>query len=373
MYRAAGVITFLAATVAGCGDSRRVHHPLPEAIAELEREATTVILPDTVPPPTMNAEKAARWIAMRRAILAARPGATIGTLDRDGPELLGSILRVKLAHDGEILILDSMNGRVVAFGSDGTTKTWFGRLGDGPMELRTARDLERYGDSLFVAQSGLLKIYGRTHRGYEWRGEMPLPVEINSICVLASGIFGITLGAPATAVRRLSVFGENDLAFGRGYTHGWEFAQRRLSTGLGTCVGTPARIIHGFEELPALRAYSPSGVIQWSATFKDYWQGYWIETPGRASLQSPMPPHEILMGLDVIGRGFVVATYLRVDQRGEFMTRAYLLDAETGEGGLVEETTRPDRQIMAAGRHQYVTYIRGLYPRFRIWHMDELR
>ena len=368
---------FIAAQSASCGGSPNdgIPHPVPEALAELARSATATVRSDTTPPAALGS-RATAWAELRRSILDARPGPVMGAFQQHGEEsafdVLGGLINVALGAHGETHVLDAMNGRVVVFDSIGRVSRAFGRIGDGPLEFRTARDLWILGDTTFVAQAGLIKVITRTANGYRLDRQIRVQSDLTSLCVRGGSAFGSARRQPSAVVREYDLDVENERrAFGTGYVHGWEYAQQRLSVGLVACPlkRSPARVVYGHELLPVLDGYGASGERIWSSIVLNYVQGYRLETPA-GSLVSPQRPLDMLMALNAAS-GFVLASYSRTEVDGMISTRTYLLDDRTGEGGLVEATEAPNREIVAIAADRYVTYVQGDYPRLQLWHLVE--
>jgi len=355
----------------GRGDDGSTRHPLPEALRDIRRGATSVLSSDTLPPATMHKVDAGRWTDMRKRILAARPGPILGAFGGEGLDVLGDLVNVTLDDAGRTYVLDSMNGRVVVFDADGRAVSAFGRVGDGPMEFRAPRDLVANRDTIIVAQTGLLKVFVRTDREYLLQSQVRLGGSLNSLCFSKGRVFGSVRRQPEGVVAEYGLAASNRRqSFGMGYTVGWQYAQQTLSTGFVACGDNLGFVVYGHERLPALDAYAFDGRRVWSAIIADYQQGYWTETRD-GWMVSPRPPRESLTSLVMTSADFVIASYYREDQDGNVTTRVYLLDARTGAGGLLEQTDRGDREILAISSERYVTYVRGTYPRLRIWHVEE--
>ncbi|MCY3600583.1 MAG: hypothetical protein OXN85_11520 [Gemmatimonadetes bacterium] len=239
------------------------------------------------------------------------------------------------------------------------------------MEFRAPRDLVASGDTVMVAQTGLLKVFAEIGREYLLQTQVRLEGSLNSLCVSGGRVFGSVRGQPEGVIVEYGLVAPNRRqSFGTGYTVGWRYAQQTLSTGFVACRDGLGVVVYGHERLPAVDAYALDGTKVWSTVMSDYEQGYWTETSD-GWMVSPESPRENLTSLVMTSSDFVIASYYREDLDGNVTTRAYLLDALTGAGGLLEQTDRGDREILAISGDRYVTYVRGAYPRLRIWYVDE--
>ncbi|MYA32282.1 MAG: hypothetical protein F4164_12375 [Gemmatimonadales bacterium] len=341
-------------------------HPLPAALADLERLATAVISPDTVPPPTMGRDAATRWVAMRRAILDARPGVIIGALEGDGPDVLSSWNLASLGRAGELYVLDAMAARVVVFDSVGGVTTWFGRVGDGPMELRDPTDFVVAQDSILILHDGGIKVFERGSSGYELQATLDLDADLvlaSSFCRAGASIFLNADGSAAT-IRALRP-GEAPNRFGQGYEYGSADARNALSRGSVGCMD--GVVVYGSQYLPALYGYTPSGELVWSAILSDHLQGYLLQHPN--AIRFPTPPRDALKSIEKGPDRYVLLAYSRRYDQTRTITRTYLVDAATGEGALLEQSERR-QDILAVHGTRLVRWLPGEYPRLRIWHMD---
>ncbi|WP_428277567.1 6-bladed beta-propeller [Candidatus Palauibacter sp.] len=366
-------LALLSLAVTGCSSDGTTStvHPLQKELRNLEAGATAIIRPDTAPPAEMNEEAASRWRLTRRAILDARPGPVLGSFDEDGPAVFATHVAVTLGSGGRTHVLDAMSGRVVEFDSAGRFMSEFGRVGDGPMEFRTPRDIDAWGDSLLVTQDGRVKVFHRSASEYVPRDHLPVQIPLYSICPLDGNVFASVQRQPNAPLARYDLQTLTPArSFGRGYPSGPDLVRARLSLGPVACVEDPARVVHGYQYLPGLNAYTPQGDQAWSAFLSDYMEGKWTYTAA-GWLETPIGAKETLTNLVTTSSGFVVASYFRADESARRTSRVYLVDASTGHGALIEETDAPDREIMAIAEDRYVTYVIGPYPRLRIWYMDD--
>lgn len=363
---------WIAVLLAGCaGDGRGgVDHPLATAVDEFERRATVVIGGDTIPSKSMNEAASVRWTTMRRRIMNARPGVVMGDLEGGGAGVLGGGLRVALGRADRVFVLDRRTGRVVIFDWSGEAVESFGGIGDGPRQFRWPEALAVVGDSLFVAQAGGVKVFVRGAEGYEWDGQLPIDVSPRSLCVDGDAMIVNAAREPVGTIRRYGPDGSEEIAFGGGYMFGSEGTRRALSQGFVACGGQPTMVAYGHQDLPIVEGFAGAGKPMWSVFLEDYVQGYWREMGN--SRGAPIPPMEVLSNVIVSEAGYVLVSYDRQRRRGQVVARTYLLDARTGEGGLLEED-EDGRRILAVGDTTYVTNVPGSYPRLQLWHMESGR
>ena len=319
----------------------------------------------------MTPAAADQWQVQRRAILDARAGPTIGTLSGTGVDVLGGQLDAALASDGRVYILDGLNGRILVVDSAGTILTAFGRHGDGPDDFRHPAAIAVEDDWLAVAQYGGVKLFQRTAAGHEFR-ELLRGYSPRSLCFLGDRrVLGTSVDlASATTIREY--VGETDetspLAFGRGYTYGGIRAASALARGRMACTTDASRVVYAHTYLPLLEAFSPKGELLWATLIADFEQGWFVELDGGRRLRFPLPPKEELVG--VAGR---IGDYLVVSYDAWYSTtllrrRAYLIDASTGEGGLLDEGRHGI--IVALGVDRYVRVNYEPFPSVQIWYMQ---
>jgi len=366
-------VAILCCAALGCdpGQVGDTFHPDPQAVRDMEANATASIRPDTMPPTAMDEQTASRWRAVRRAILDARPGPVLGTPDDDGPTVFGGRVAATLDDDGRLHVLDGLNGRVVEFDSHGRFVSEFGRTGDGPMEFRNPRDIDARDEMLFITQDGGVK-------AVRWSNGEYLPMELFrmttpllAICLLDGSMFGNLPRRPNAPLQRYDYHTQrSESSFGRGFASGPDPVRVRFSSGPVACVGESNRLVHGMRHLPTVTGYTPQGDVVWSAHVANHVQGEWKYTAD-GWLETPVGAVEVLTNLAAAPSGFTVASYDRVDESGKRTSRVYLLDSRTGHGALLEETDKPDREIMVLREDLYVTYVIGLYPRLRLWYMDD--
>lgn len=358
----------------GCGDhdspSRR-QQPTQAALRELADLASSVVSADTIPPASMTPAAAERWQVRRRAILDARPGPTIGTLVGTGVDVLGGQLDAALASDGRVYILDGLNSRILVVDSAGAIITAFGTHGDGPYDFRHPAAIAVGDDWLAVAQYGGAKLFRRTAAGHEFR-ELLRGYSPRSLCFLSDRrVLGTSVDlASATTIREYLREADETpvLTFGRGYTHGGIRAASALARGRMACAADAPRVVYAHTYLPFLEAFSPLGEPLWAALIADFEQGWFVELEGGRRLRFPLPPKEELVGVAGKTGDYFVASYDAWYSTTSLRRRAYLIDASTGKGGLLEEGKHG--VIAALGADRYVRVSYEPFPRIQIWYIQ---
>lgn len=353
-----------------CGDST-IRHPLPEALPD---PSGPTLANNTSPPAAMEPERAKRWMALRRAVLDARPGAVIGVLEGGGPSMFGSIQDVEIDGRGEIYVLDRLSSAIIVFDSTGTILAELGGEGDGPLEFRlpVAFDLLENGTLVVEELGGALKLFERHGPQFEFLGRTMIASFARDMCALGNRVFAesgfssyeglVAEYAPdsSTPVR----------SFGDGYAFGSELTRMQMNHGSLACLSGSDRVAFGFRTQPRVDLYSSAGKRLWTAGVADYVQGWTLEAPPEegGTVATPRPPSEWLFGLRPFYGDHLIAVYNRqMSSTSEEGSRTYLVDASTGWGALIGVDLE---RIVAIGGSMYVTMPRGLYPRLRVWHLD---
>ncbi|WP_419161749.1 hypothetical protein [Candidatus Palauibacter sp.] len=368
-----GEIAALAILVVGvaCADEG-VRHPVREAMPD---PAGPMLAHDTLPPAALNSEAAARWAAVRRAILDARPGAVIGTLEGGGSSMFGAVTDVKIDERGQIYVLDRLNSAITVFDSVGTVLAGFGGEGEGPLEFRLPIVLGLLEDGTLVVEElgGALKRFEREEDGFAFLARTPIGGLARAMCVVGNRIFAESgFGLYEGLLAEYAADGPEEplRSFGDEYSYGSEMTRMQMNQGSLACLANPARVAFGFRAQPRLDLYSAEGDYIWTAGVADYVQGWTVEDTrddGRPVVTTGGFPSEWLVGLSAASDDYIVAVYRRqMSETAEAVPRAYLIDAATGWGALIGTM---EGRVAAIGRGLYVTVLDGLYPRLRVWHM----
>ena len=355
-----------------------VMHPTEE---NLPPPGSPLITADTVVEGLSTPQRAAQWSAARRALLDATPVTSVGTLDGTGPDLLGLITAAAGDADGNVYILDGMAEEVLVFDATGDFLHRVGGKGEGPEEFLNVRDLVRLPDGrLVVGQSGApAKVLEPGPEGYAFAGPLVRDratetLAIIDMCVLRDRLFAHSsnLARDELVIHEVStVDGAVLSSFADAYRA--RFASDRTDRSYGRIAcGEPPTIVWGFYYFPIVRAFWPDGTLLWAALIEDFAQGLVYQN----SLSSPTvhprsSPTEYIVAAHALPPGFVVLQTVRYEFRGTGEDRAweavrrrtYLVDQETGNGGLVSDSVP---RIAWIGDSTYVAAWSFPYPRVEV-------
>ena len=351
--------------------------PTAAALDDLRVRSSALIRSDTIAAPTMAPEAAQRWRQQRRAILDASPGSILGALEGDSVDVLGLPVDAELMVDGRFYVLDAMNARLLLSDSSGQILTWFGQHGDGPYDFRHPAALATLDEQVAVAQFGGVKLFERTDNEHEFRAIYP-GFSASTLCYTGDGrIFGATVSSRSrTFIREydknsIAVKPNEVVQFGRGYDFGGSRASAVLMRGSMACDTDKHRFVYAFKYIPAIESYSATGEELWAVVLSAFEQGWFEEAEAGRRLSFPALPHETLVGLTDEANGYVIATYDTWQDAVSWNRRAYLVDAMTGEGALLEEGRHGVIVAMDSVRLLRISY--RPYPRVQLWHMDTVR
>ncbi len=289
------------------------------------------------------------WNAAKRSLLSATTAFRIGSEER-GPELFGYVPKADFAPNGNLVVLDEDAQEIRIFDPQGRFVEQFGGLGDGPMELRRARDFHLFPDGRIavpLGEYGDIKIFERS--GTRWELSEIVEARSRSLCGMEDGRLFSAAYASANGSTIINELGDTVWSFGSGYRYEEWHIRRVLSGGSVACLDKSDRIVYGFEMLPRVQAYDATdGSLQWTAAVQeDYLQLRVTESRasgGRlAYSEGTLLDHDRLMAVFTVGKGdHVLLDYSRVlpDQK-EFRSRHYLVDAATGVGAYLGDDALP--------------------------------
>ena len=356
-----------------------VHHPTEE---NLPAPGGPLIRSDTVIEGLSTPERVAQWSTARRALIDAHAVTSVGTLEGNGPDVLGSVTATAVDADGNVYILDGRAEEVLVFDAAGEFLHRVGGKGEGPEEFLNVRDLVRLPDGrLLVGQSGApAKVLEPVPDGYSFAGPLvrDRPTEalaIIDMCAARDRLFvhSTNLARDELVIHEVST--ENGAvvhSFADAYQA--KFASDRVDRSYGriACGAAPATIVWGFYYFPIVRAYQPDNTVLWAALIEDFTQGpVYQNSPGSPTVDPRGFPSEFIVGVHALQPGFFVLQTLLYESRGTGEDRAwqsvrrrtYLVDQETGNGGLVgDELPR----IAWIGDSTYVAAWSFPYPRVEV-------
>lgn len=353
--RARHVATILSLTfaVAGCedgprdrasGPNTRIRHPNAENQPPPDASAITG---DSVPR-GLSQEASDAWIAAKRSLLSATTVVRIGSEER-GPELFGYVPKADFAPNGNLVVLDEDAQEIRIFDPQGRFVEQFGGVGDGPMELRGARDFHMFPDGRIavpLGEYGAIKIFERSET--RWELSEIVDARSRSLCGMDDGRWFSAAYASRGGSTIINELGDSIRSFGSGYRYDKWYIRRALSGGSVACLDKSDRIVYGFEVLPLVQGYATDGSLHWtSAVLEDYLQLRVTESQGPggrvAYSEGTLLDHDRLMGVYAVGNSdHVLLAYSRVlpDQR-EIVQRYYLIDAATGAGAYLGDDALP--------------------------------
>ena len=346
-------ILSLAFAIAGCeegprdlpsGPNTRIRHPNDENQPPPDASSITG---DSVPR-GLSEEATAAWIAAKRSLLSATPLFRIGSEER-GPELFGYVPKADFAPNGNLVVLDEDAQEIRIFDPQGRFVEQFGGVGDGPMELRRARDFHLFPDGSIavpLGEYGAIKIFERSET--RWELSEIVDARSRSLCGMDDGRWFSAAYPSASGSTIINELGDSVRSFGSGYRYDKWYIRRALSGGSVACLDESDRIVYGFEVLPLVQGYATDGSLQWTAVvLEDYLQLRVTESQGPggtvAYSEGTLLDHDRLMSVFAVGNGdHVLLDYSRVlpDQK-EIVQRHYLIDAATGAGAYLGDDALP--------------------------------
>jgi len=363
----------------GIVPANAVMHPTEE---NLPPAGSPLIRADTVIEGLSTPERAAEWSAARRALLDATPVTSVGTLDGTGPDLLGSIAAAASDADGNVYILDGIGEEVLVFDAAGDFLHRVGGKGEGPEEFLNVRDLVRLSDGrLVVGQSGApAKVLEPGPEGYAFAGPLVRDrateaLAIIDMCAVRDRLFlhSSNLVHDDLVIHEVSTEDGAVLSsFAEAYRATFASDRTDRSYGRIACGADPPTIVWGFYYFPIVRAFRPDNTLLWSALIEDFAQGLvYQNSPSSPTVHPRSSPTEYLVAAHALPPGFVVLQTVMYEYRGtgedrrweSVRRRTYLVDQETGNGGLVSDSLP---RIAWIGDSTYVAAWSFPYPRVEV-------
>ena len=141
-------------------------------------------------PPGLTRERRELWRGARERLMRARTIAHFGSED-EGPELFGKVRDAQVDQEGRLVVLDEQTSAVRVFAPDGTYLHGFGKVGDGPLEMRYTRGLELLGPNRLAVYFtlGKAKVFARTAGQWQLESIVTLPVTVEDNCTFPDRIF----------------------------------------------------------------------------------------------------------------------------------------------------------------------------------------
>ena len=371
-------IAFATSCRQGIVPASAVMHPTEE---NLPPAGSPLIRADTVIEGLSTPKRAAEWSVARRALLDATAVTSVGTLEGTGPDLLGSISAAASDADGNVYILDGIAEEVLIFDAAGEFLHRVGGKGEGPEEFLNVRDFVRLPDGrLVVGQSGgPAKVLEPGPEGYAFAGPLVRDratetLAIIDMCAVQDRLFvhSSNLARDALVIHEVSTEDGTILSsFAEAYRATFESDRTDRSYGRIAC-GEPETIVWGFYYFPIVRAFRPDNTLVWAALIEDFAQGLvYQNSPTSPTVHPRSSPTEYIVAAHALPRGFVVLQTIMYEHRGTgedrswetVRRRTYLVDQETGNGGLVSDSLP---RIAWIGDSTYVAAWSFPYPRVEV-------
>ena len=159
-------------------------------------------------------------------------------------------------------------------------------------------------------------------------------------------------------------------SFVEGYRAEHWFPRYYMSKGLIGCLDEPAQVAFAFELLPTVRLFEPSGTDPvWTSYVGDFVQPLVIQRTddnGRNAMRRGKREIEDgVASLHGIMPGYLLLQMGRFDNRKRSMdVRSYLIDAGTGAGAYLEDSTLPP--VLSVFRGGFVVMFEDPYPRLEV-------
>lgn len=354
-----------------------IMHPTPE---NLPAPGGPLIRTDTVLVGVSDPQRAAEWTAARRGLLDAEVVTSIGTLTGDGPDVLGVVGDAEVDEEGNVYIQDNTTEELLVFNSSGDFLHRVGGKGDGPDEFRGIRRFIRLLDGRLVVghEGGPVKVLKLGAEGYEYSGPLlpdwtTEPVAVRDLCSVGDQVFihSTNLGEGARVIREVSPEeGRVVASFADGYRS--EFARDRQmrSNGSIACGEAPVTLVWGLRYFPIVKAYRPDNTLLWTSLIEDFVQGPVYQNEAATPTVHPRgSPTEYIAAVHAIPSGFVVVQtqHYEIPAPGEdwqaTWRRTYLIDQDTGNGGLVSESLP---WIAWIGDESFITVPADPYPKVEV-------
>ena len=361
-----------------------IMHPTEE---NLPAPGGPLVRADTVLSGVSDPQRAADWAAARRAILDAEVVTSIGTFAGDGPDVLGIVGDAAVDEDGNVYIQDNTSDELLVFSPSGDLLHRTGGTGDGPEEFRGIRRFVRLPDGRLVVAhgGGAAKVLELGADGYRYAGllledqtrEIPAIIDM---CAAGDRIFihATNLGSADSdthrIIREVSADEGRVLAsFADGYRSEFEEDRQGRSYGNIACGDGPVTLVWSLYYFPIVKGYRPDNTLLWTALIEDFEQGLIYQNHARSSSVHPIgSSQEYLIGVHALRPGFVVlqAVHQGRPVPGEGLAsmpvlrmRTYLIDQETGDGGVVSERLP---WIAWIGDSSFITVPSDPYPKVEV-------
>ena len=324
-------------------------HPTPENLPDA---GGPIIRADTVLAGVSDPQRVAEWATARRGLLDAEVVTSIGSYD--GPDILGIVGDAAVDEEGNIYIQENTLDELLVYTASGDLLHRVGGSGEGPEEFRGIRRFDRLPDGRLVVAhgGGPVKVMELVADRYEFTGPLTDPATeppaVVDMCALGDRVFmhATNLGGGEHVVHEAAAEGGGLLAsFAEGYRS--DFVRDRVARSRGriACGETPPTVVWGLYYFPIVEAYRPDNTRLWAALIEDFVQGPVYQNDAATPTVAPYGrPTEFITGVHALPPDFVILQTLYHERRPapgkaseRTRRRTYLVDRETGNGGLVSD------------------------------------
>ncbi len=368
----------------GIVPANAIMHPTEE---NLPAPGGPLIGADTVLSGVADPQRAADWATGRRAILDAEIVTRIGAATGDGPDVLGIVGDAAVDEDGNVYIQENTTDELLVFSASGDLLHRTGGTGDGPEEFRGIRRFVRLPDERLVVahDGGAAKVLELRDQGYRYAGllledqatEIPAIIDM---CAVGDRLFlhATNLGSADADTHRIirevsAEEGRVTASLADGYRSEFEQDRQRRSYGTIACGDGPPTLVWSQYYFPIVRAYRPDNTLLWTALIEEFEQPLIYQNNARSSSVQPIgSSQEYLIGVHALRPGFVVlqAAHLGRPVPGQGLAsmpvlrlRTYLIDQETGDGGVVSDDLP---WIAWIGDSSFITVPSDPYPKVEV-------
>ncbi len=368
----------------GIVPANAIMHPTEE---NLPAPGGPLVGADTLLSGVSDPERVADWAAARRAILDAEIVTSIGAATGDGPDVLGIVGDAAVDEEGNVYIQENTTDELLVFSATGDLLHRTGGTGDGPEEFRGIRRFVRLPDGRLVVahDGGAAKVLELRDQGYRYAGllledqtrEIPAIIDM---CAVGDRLFlhATNLGStdPDThrIIREVSADeGRVTASLAEGYRSEFERDRQRRSYGNIACGDGPPTLVWSLYYFPVVKGYRPDNTLLWTALVEEFEQPLIYQNNARSSSVEPIgSSQEYLIGVHALRSGFIV---LQAAHRGRpvpdqglasmpvLRLRTYLIDRETGNGGVVGDDLP---WIAWIGDSSFITVPSDPYPKVEV-------
>lgn len=321
----------------GSEESQGTVHPHPQAFVQpVEPSDTLRLHPDLKVASTEATELASTWRSVGGAV-------KVGALDGRQEEVFGSIRDALVDLRGRLMVLDGQAREVRIFEPDGSPLQVLGGLGGGPGEFvhPVAMSEDARGQLFVFDLPGRVSVFSRAADSLSFSHSLNLELGVFDGCVMNERLF--VHGLRPGDARVLHVFdlkGHRLDSFAVIYRTRNPIVRQQLSRGSIACVEAYGLVLLGPTLLPEIRAYSPSGQLDWWIAIDGFRPVVIQELAnGGTRLSSPPGGFHILKGLVArVGVGSVLLEIVgreRTDNAGKYQKNRssfFIVDVEKANG-----------------------------------------